>query len=178
VGTVNPNGQRYFIPAGTRRARGVEFTGAFQVTHDLRLTGGASYIDAIYLGFPDGAAVSSSPIPNSRAEKTPRWSYNVYARYDRREGYLKGFGAGMGLAWQGSRLGSNGARTFAAPDPLVLPAFCRVDTAVFYRLNRHVEFAMNVDNIFDEVIFVNASVGSAIEIAAPRTLTFRTSINF
>jgi outer membrane receptor protein involved in Fe transport len=84
----------------------------------------------------------------------------------------------MGLAWQGSRLGSNGGRTFAAPDPLVLPAFRRVDTAVFYRLNRHVEFAMNVDNIFDEVIFVNASVGSAIEIAAPRTLTFRTSINF
>ena len=91
---------------------------------------------------------------------------------------MKGFGAGFGLSWQGKRLGSNGARTFASPDPLVLPAFTRADAALFYRLNKFVNFALNVDNVFDEVIFVNASVGSAIEVAAPRTMTLRTSFNF
>jgi outer membrane receptor protein involved in Fe transport len=125
-----------------------------------------------------GAPLPNAPIPNSWAEKTPRWTYNFYTRYDRREGYLKGFGAGFGLNRQGKRLGSNGARTFAAPDPLVLPAFTRVDSALFYRLNKFVNFALNVENLFDEVIFVNASVGSSIEIAAPRTTTFRTTFNF
>ena len=76
---------------------------------------------------------------------------------------------------QVSLIGSNGARTTANPDPLVLPAFTRVDAALFYRLNRYVNFAMNVDNLFDELIFVNASVGSNIEVAAPRTATFRTT---
>lgn len=178
IGLLNPNRQRFYVAAGTRRARGAEMTGEFQVRQDLRVSAGASYTEAIYKGFPSTAAVSSSPIPNSWAEKTPRWSYNVYARYDRREGYLKGFGAGFGLAWQGARLGSNGARTFAAPDPLVLPAFTRVDSALFYRLNKHVDFALNVENLTDELIFVNASVGSSIEIAAPRTMTFRTTFNF
>ena len=175
---LNPNAQRYFIPAGTRRARGFEMTGDLQVRHDLRVTGGASYTAAIYKGFPAGATVSSSPIPNSWAEKTPHWSYNFYTRYDRREGYLKGFGAGLGLSWHGKRLGSNGARTFANPDPLVFPSFAKVDAALFYRLNKNISFGLNIDNLLDEVIFVNASVGSAIEIAAPRTLTLRTSFNF
>lgn len=177
-GVLNGNNLRYYIPAGTRRARGAEMTGEFQVRHDLRVSAGASYTDAIYKGFPSSAAQLSSPIPNSRAEKTPRWSYNVYSRYDRSEGRLKGFGAGLGLIWQGKRLGSNGARTFGAPDPLVLPSFARVDSALFYRLNRRVNFAFNVENLFDEKIFVNAAVASSIEIAAPRTMTFRTTFNF
>lgn len=179
----NPNGRRYFVPAGTRRSRGAEMTGDFQVRQDLRLSAGVSYTEAIYKGFPNnltrsGAPPSTSPVPNSWAEKTPRFSYNFYARYDRREGYLKGFGAGFGMNWQGKRLGSNGARTLASPDVLVLPAFTRLDSALFYRLNRYVNFSFNVENMLNETIFVNATVGSNIEIAAPRTIFLRTTFNF
>jgi len=183
VNVLNPRGNRFYVPAGTRRARGAEFTGEFQLRQDLRVSGGVSYLDAIYKGFPTGLTVSgqpptSSPLPNSQAEKSPRWSYNLYSRYDRAEGYLKGFGAGFGMIYQGKRIGSNGAQTFAAPDPLVLPSFVRVDTALFYRLNKFINFAVNVENLFDEVIFVNASVGSSIEVAATRMTTFRTTFNF
>ncbi len=178
IGVLNPNNNRFYIPSGTRRVRGAEFTGQFQVRHDLSVSAGVSYTSALYLGLPSGVAVSSSPIPNSWAEKTPRFAYNVYTRYDRREGFFKGFGAGLGLIWQGKRLGSNGARTFASPDPLVLPSFTRVDSALFYRVNRFLNFGLNVENVFDELIFVNASAGSAIEIAAPRTATFRTTFTF
>jgi outer membrane receptor protein involved in Fe transport len=175
---VNPNVQRYYIPAGTRRARGIEASGSFQIREDLHISGGAAYTAAIYKGFPNEASTVSSPIPDSWAEKTPRWSYNVYTRYARREGHLKGLGAAFGVVWQGKRLGSNGAKTFGSPDPLVLPSFTRVDTALFYRLNKYLDFGLNVDNLLDEVIFVNATVGSAIEIAAPRTLSLRTSFSF
>ncbi len=175
---LNVNNQRFYVPAGTRQARGAEATAEFQVRQDLRISAGASYLDAVYKGFPSTTTATNSPIPNSPAEKSPRWTYNVYSRYDRREGYLKGFGAGFGMFWQGKRLGSNGGRTFAAPDPLVLPSYSRVDSALFYRLNKLVNFAFNVENLFDELIYVNATVGSNIEIAAPRTLSFRTTFNF
>ena len=183
AGIVNPNNVRFYVPAGTRRSRGAEATGEFQVRQDLRISAGVSYLNAIYKGFPsnitaNGLPPQTSPIPNSPAEKSPRWTYNIYSRYDRREGYLKGFGAGFGMFWQGKRLGGNGARTFAAPDPLVLPSYTRVDSALFYRLNKLVNFAFNVENLFDRLIFVNGSVGSNIEIAAPRTMTFRTTLNF
>lgn len=180
---LNPRGNRFFVPAGTRRSRGAEMTGEFQLRQDLRVSAGIGYLDAIYKGFPvnvtaNGLPPQNSPIPNSQAEKSPRWTYNIYTRYDRREGYFKNFGAGFGIIWQGKRLGSNGARTFAAPDPLVLPSYTRVDSALFYRLNKFVNFAFNVENLFDQLIYVNASVGSSIEIAAPRQMTFRTTFNF
>jgi iron complex outermembrane receptor protein len=183
VGFLNPRGNRFYVPAGTRRARGAEVSGDFQIRQDLRISAGISYLDAIYKGFPTDLTASglpplTSPLPNSRAEKSPRWSYNAYTRYDRREGYLKGFGAGLGIIYQGERIGSNGAQTFAAPDPLLLPSFVRLDTAVFYRLSKFVNFALNVENLLDEVIFVNASVGSNIEVAAPRAMTVRTTFNF
>ena len=115
-------------------------------------------------------------------QKGGRWFADLFANFlplylGGAYTYL-GFGAGFGITYQGKRIGSNGARTFAAPDPLVLPAFVRVDTAAFYRLNRFVEFAFNVENLFDEVIFVNASVGSNIEVAAPRTMAARITLNF
>lgn len=175
---LNPNNMRFYVPAGTRHSRGAEATGEFQVRQDLHISLGVSYLDSIYKGFPLTTTATGSPIPNSPAEKSPRWTYNVYSRYDRREGFLKGFGAGFGMFRQGKRLGSNGGRTFAAPDPLVLPSYARVDSALFYRLNKLINFAFNVENLFDELIYVNATVGSNIEIAAPRTLTFRTTFNF
>ncbi|MBC7797193.1 MAG: TonB-dependent receptor [Pyrinomonadaceae bacterium] len=179
VGVVVPRtSNRFFTPAGTRSARGAEATGEFQVRSDLRVSAGVSYLDAIYKGFPSTTTALTSPIPNSIAEKSPRWTYNVYTRYDRREGYLKGLGASFGFAYQGTRLGSNGGRTFAAQDPLVLPAYTKFDTALFYNLNKNIEFAFNVDNLFNKLILINATLGSNIEIAAPRTVTFRTSYRF
>ena len=91
---------------------------------------------------------------------------------------MKGFGGGLDVIWQDERLGSNGARTRIAPDPLVLRAFTRVDAALFYRLNEKVDFSLNFENLFDALVFVNASVGSSIEIAAPRNVTFRMGYRF
>jgi iron complex outermembrane recepter protein len=177
-GVLNSNNLRYYIPAGTRRSRGLDLNGTFVIREDLSVKAGLAYTAAIYKGFPAGAPVGTAPIPNSWAEKTPHFSYSLYTRYDRREGYLKGFGAGVGIVWQGKRLGSNGARTFAASDVLVLPSFTKVDTALFYRLNRYINFGLNIDNLFDERIFVSGSVASALELAAPRTATLRTTFNF
>ncbi len=79
---LNSNNNRYYVPAGTRRSRGAEMTGEFQVRQDLRVSAGVSYLDAIYKGFPASLTVTglppqSSPIPNSPAEKSPRWTYNI-----------------------------------------------------------------------------------------------------
>lgn len=179
VGVLNTLGNRFYIASGTRRSRGAEISGAFQLRNDLSVTGGVTYTDAIYKGFPASAGkAASAPIPNSRAEKTPRWSSNIYTRYERSEGYLKGFGAGLGLSWQGSRIGSNGAQTFASPYPLILPSFTKTDAYASYRFNKFAEVAVNVDNAFNKLIFVNATVGSNIEVAAPRTVSLRTTFNF
>lgn len=175
---VNRNGNRYYVEAGTRRSRGVELSSDFQVRANWIVSGAVSYTDAIYTGGGPASAAATLAIPNLRAEKTPRWSWNATTRYERSEGRFAGFGGSVSLLWQDERLGSNGARTPAAPDPLQLPAFTRVDAALSYRFNQHWDGALNFDNLLDKKIFVNASVGSAIEIAAPRSATMRISYRF
>lgn len=175
---LNPNGNRYFVEAGSRRARGIELSTEFQPVRDLRVTAAVSYLDAIYTGDGPASAAPTNAIPGSRAEKSPKWSYSVWSRYDRTEGKFQGFGAGLGLIWQDERLGGNGARTPTAPDPLLLPAFTRLDAALFYRWNEHIDFALNFENLTDRVIFVSGTVGSGLEIAPPRTVSFRMGYRF
>jgi outer membrane receptor protein involved in Fe transport len=86
---------------------------------------------------------------------------------------LAGFRSNAGIVWQGQRLGSNGARTPAAPDPLMLPSFARLDAAASYRFANRLELALNLVNALDSLIFVGGTVGSNLEIASPRALTAR-----
>lgn len=178
VNDLNPNGNRYYVESGTRRAKGAELTANYRLMKDWFVTGAAAYTSAWYTGEGPASAASTLPLPGSPAEKTPRWSWNARTHYQRSEGRLAGLGGSFALLWQDARLGSNGPRTLAAPDPLIMPAYTRIDAALFYRFNRHLDLALNVENLFDRVIFVNASVGSAMEIAPPRTATLRLSYQF
>lgn len=173
---LNPNGNRYYVAAGTRRSRGAELTLEATPLALLQVTASLTYLDAIYTG--EGPASATLAIPGSRAEKSPRWAWNLWTRYARREGRLAGVSGAVGVVYQGERLGANGARTSAAPDPLDLPAFTRVDASLGYRIGRRTEIGLHAENLFDRLIFVNASVGSSIEVAAPRQLSLRASYRF
>jgi iron complex outermembrane receptor protein len=178
VNDVNVNGVRYYVEAGTRRGKGAELTTDFRLRRDLFISAAVSYTDAIYTGNGPASAASTLAIPGSKAEKTPKWAWNSRLHWERSEGRLAGFGASLAILWQDERLGSNGARTLAAPDPLLLPAYTRVDTSLFYRFNRHTDLALNMENLADRKIFVNATTGSSMEMAAPRTATIRWSYRF
>jgi iron complex outermembrane recepter protein len=178
AGDFNPNGLRYYVAAGTRRSRGADFSADFRPLSSWAVSGAATYLDAVYTGEAPPSARATAALPGSRAEKSPRWAFNLWNRYERGEGTLKGFGAGLGLVRQAARWGGNGARTPSAPDPLLLPAFTRVDAALFYRLGAHTDFSLNFENLFDELIFVSGGVGSSIEVAAPRNVTFRMGYRF
>ena len=82
------------------------------------------------------------------------------------------------MLWQDVRLGSNGPRTPSAPDPLLLPAFTRVDLGIQYRAGRHVDLSLNVENLLDELIFVSGTVGSSLELASPRAHLAAPGVSF
>lgn len=173
---LNPNGSRYYVAAGTRRSRGAELTLEATPLSLLQVTASLTYLDAIYTG--DGPPSASLAIPGSRAEKSPRWAWNLWTRYARHEGRLAGLSGAVGVVYQGARLGANGPRTSAAPDPLELPAFTRVDLSLGQRVGRRTEVGVHVENLLDRLIFVNATVGSSIEVAAPRRVSVRVGYRF
>jgi outer membrane receptor protein involved in Fe transport len=156
----------------------VELSGDYRLLRDVMMSAAVSYTDAVYTGTGPASAAATLAIPGSKAEKTPKWAWNSRVSYERSEGRLAGFGGSFILLWQDQRLGSNGARTFAAPDPLMLPSYTRADASLFYRFNRHIEAAFYLENLTDRRIFLNATTGSSIEMAPPRTGTVRLSYRF
>lgn len=173
---LNPRGNRYASEGGTRHARGAELTAELRPAGGWAFEANAAYLDATYAG--DGPRSVALPLPGSRAEKSPRWSFGARARYDVTAGPLRGAGAWLAWQHQGTRYGSNGARTTAAPDPLLLPAFTRLDLGLSYPVTSHLDVGLRVENLLDEVIFVNGSVGSSLELAAPRNVALRLGWNF
>lgn len=178
INDFNVNGIRYYVPAGTRRGHGFEATVETRLLHDLFLQGGAAWIEAYYTGTGPASAASTLAIPGSRAEKTPRWSWNSQLLYERTEGRLAGWSASLAMAYQGARFGSNGARTFSAPDPLLLPPYTRYDASLGYRFNRHWDWRLTVENLTDRRIWINATTGAPMEQAPPRTAVMRISYRF
>jgi iron complex outermembrane receptor protein len=170
VDMLNSKGNRYHLQLDGegRRGTGLEFSGEIEPLRNLRLSAGGAYIDVINRS-------STDPIADgTRGDKVPEWSCNAYSRYDIGSGALRGLGASLGFIYQGERLSA--LRTTAAPDPLVMPWFTRVDLGVYYRVNNSLDFALNVENLAnDERIVYGGSTGSAIEIGSPRRATFRTS---
>ncbi len=81
-------------------------------------------------------------IPGSRAEKTPRWSWNSRILYERSEGRLAGWSASLALLNQGRRFGSMAPRTFQRPRPAAAAPYTRLDASLGYRLNRHWDWAL------------------------------------
>jgi iron complex outermembrane receptor protein len=178
INDFNVDGVRYYMAAGTRRGRGVESSFETRLLHDVFVQAGAAWIEAWYTGAGPASAAATLAIPGSRAEKTPRWSWNSRILYERTEGRLAGWSASLALLNQGGRFGSNGARTFSAPDPLWLPGYTRVDASLAYRLNRHWDWALTVENLADRRIWINATTGAAMEQMPPRSATLRVSYRF
>lgn len=167
-GPVNGNGQPYYIQQGGQSARGVELSSEVRLLDNWRVIGTFAYIDASY-----ESATFAEPVA-----KTPEFSWSLFTRFDITSGPLKNLGASLGVVWQDQRLSGNGARTAASPDPLMLPSFYRVDAGLFYRINKNMDVALNVQNLLDEKIFVDGTTGANLQITAPRTISLRVGYRF
>jgi len=166
---LNPNGNQYFTqPGAGRRTRGAELSGELRPLAGWRVYLTASYLDSHYYG--------AGTLRGSRTEKTPPLAFSAYSRYDIARGPFTGFGIGLGAIWQNERLSA--AQTPGAPDPLMLPAYTRIDAGLFYRTGSHWDFAINCENLFNRLYFVTGSTGTSLEIGAPRSLSFRAGYHF
>ena len=68
---------------------------------------------------------------------------------------------------------------FAANDNLVtLPAWTRVDAAVFYQVRPAVRLQLNIENLLDEAYFPNSNSNTNITPGSPRAVRFALTTRF
>lgn len=169
AGVTNINGNRYYTLIPGQEAHGLELSGRYLVTKAWSLESSAAWIRGSY----DDTSLGDT------LAKTPEYSFNVTSRWDHGTVFGKGrLSSSVGLTWQEERLSGNGSRTPTEPDPIVLPAFTRVDLGIEYVVDEKLKVALHVRNLLDRRIFVDGTTGANLQLEAPRTITLRATYSY
>ena len=144
---------------GATRTRGVELALTGRILPHWQASGGYTFQDAHLKG---DAFV--------RLSQVPRHQFALWNRYD----LTSRFGLGLGVVHQSSQFAA--IRTLATTTRL--PAFTRVDAALFARLGDRVDLQLNVENLLDTTYFSDAHNIDNITPGAPRNARLTMRVKF
>lgn len=138
--TTDPSNTAFSQAAGEWRSRGIELEGNIAISDSLDLLVNGTYGDVEITSSEDGDEGNSPAL-------TPEKSASTWLNYTFRDGTLKGLTLGGGVRYVGPSYSSN-ANTYENNDYTVL------DLAARY-VNGPWTYALNVNNVFDTVEWIN-----------------------
>lgn len=137
----------------TSRIRGFEAALQGQVTDWWFLTTGYSYLD--------GEQQSRTGPTGRRVRELPEHKFAIWNNFQATEQ----LGFGVGLTAQDESFADNG-------NTAALPAYARVDMAVFYTVSDNLRLQVNVENVLDELYFPTAHSADELTVGAPLNARF------
>ncbi len=143
------------VLTGASRNKGVELGLGGRITKAWQISAGFAWQDAQIR-----SGTTAAPA-GRRLAQVPHTQFSLWNRYD----FTKNFGAGVGIIHQSSSYAtiSNAVR---------LPAWTRVDAALFAKLGHGFEAQVNIENLFDTTYFSNADNDNNITPGTPRLARF------
>ncbi|WP_205690341.1 TonB-dependent receptor [Comamonas serinivorans] len=151
---------------GKKSVKGFEVGVAGNVTRQVQLFGGYTYLDAKLKnqGFSSGvpSADNGNVFPN-----TAKHSANLWANYQP----IAGLSLGLGATYVGKQYGNTANTKW-------IPSYVRWDAMVSYALNKNVTLQLNVQNLTDKLYFTKAYASHYAAIAPARTATLTANFKF
>ena len=146
--TPDPLNPLQSINIGMTRTQGVELAATGKITSSWQVHGGYSYQDATLAGND-----------SVRLAQVPKHQASLWNRYD----FSDAFAAGVGIIHQSSQFAA--IRTTASTTKL--PAFTRVDAALYYDVSDALQLQLNVENLLDTTYYSDAHNNNNISTGAP-----------
>ncbi len=146
--TPDPSDPVASINVGTTRTQGVELSVTGNITSSWQVHGGYSYQDAVLVGND-----------SVRLGQVPRHQASLWNRYDLSDQ----FAAGLGIIHQSSQFAA--IRTVS--NTTKLPAFTRLDAALYYDLSDALQLQLNIENLLNTDYFSDAHNNNNISTGAP-----------
>ncbi len=147
----HPTDPNIVLQTGSQRTNGFEFNLDGSLSRKWSVTGGYAFQDAFI-----SSTTTAAPEGRTIAQ-VPRHSFTLWNKYQ----ILKRLSGGVGLIRRSD--------VFASLDnTVVLPAYTRVDAAVFYSFNEHWRLQANIENVLDTRYYQNADNNTNISPGSPR----------
>lgn len=157
--TPNPGNPLQTINVGETRTRGAELALTGRVMPGWQVSAGYTYQDAKLRGND-----------SVRLSQVPEHQFALWNRYDATEA----LGVGLGVIHQSSQF----AAIRTSPSVTLVPAFTRVDAALFYTVSERLELQLNVENLLDEDYFSDAHNVNNITPGAPLNARLTARVKF
>lgn len=158
---TDPTDPTRIVLTGAQRSRGIELGLERSITSRWLVSAGYS-LQKAEISKTTTAAPAGREVP-----LVPRHSISLWNRYD----LTKQFGVGVGLIAR--------SKTYATISNAVkLPAYARVDGALFYTLPRGVKAQINFENLLGAHYFPTANADNNIAPGAPRTIKATVGYSF
>ena len=137
-----------------QRTRGLEFEANGRLARWWQVTGGYAYQQGEIT-----RSLSATAQAGARLAQLPPHTFSLWNKWD----FSARVGAGLGLIRR--------ADMFAATDnTVVLPAFSRVDGALYLALTRQVRVQANIENVLNRRYFASANGNNNITPGSPRAV--------
>lgn len=157
--TPNPANVAETIVAGATRTKGVELALTGRILPGWQTSAAYTYQDATLKG--NGAV---------RLAQVPEHQVAVWNRYD----FNPMVGAGLGVIHQSSQF----AAIRTAANTTRLPAFTRVDAALYLKPSDRLELQLNVENLLNETYFADAHNNNNFSTGAPINARLTAKVKF
>jgi len=170
VRVADPANPGLFVKTGQLRSTGFELGLQGEVAPRWQVYGGYSNLNARALTpFSSGTNAASAPVPaGTKLGLVPQHTLSLWNRLE----LAAGWGAGLGVIYQSASYAT-------ISNAVTLPAFTRVDGALFYAFeDRRTRLALNVENLSDRKYFPTADNDNNLSPGAPRTLRLTVSSAF
>jgi catecholate siderophore receptor len=152
---------RSMLIAG-QRAKGLELSAAGNVTTSWSLIGAYAFQNGVIT-----RTLSSTAQEGARLGQMPAYTFSLWNKYR----VSARWAAGAGVV-------RNASMFTSTDNTVVLPAFTRLDAALFVTVTRQLRAQINVENLFDEHYFSSANGNNNIAPGAPRALRFSLTTRF
>lgn len=157
--TPDPTNPALTIVAGETRTRGAELALTGRLLPGWQVSAGYTYQDAKLRGND-----------SVRLANVPEHQLALWNRYD----VTPTLGFGLGVVHQSSQF----AAIRTSPTTTRLPAFTRVDAALFYDVSENLELQLNVENALNETYFSDAHNNNNITPGAPLNARLTARVKF
>ena len=146
---------------GTERNKGLEIDVMGRILPNWLVNAGYAYNDS---------KITDQKRGTYRKDNAPKHTFNLWTRFDVKEGFFKNLGVGAGLNYSAEKI------SWQEPD-LVLPDYTIIDAAVYYKI-KDMQLSFNINNIFNKTYWLGAFNYPRLFPGTPRNVMFTVRYTF
>ncbi|HSG35209.1 MAG TPA: TonB-dependent siderophore receptor [Sphingomonadaceae bacterium] len=157
----DPDNPGFVVLTGKSRVKGFELSIAGAVLPNLNISAGYTYLDGKFT-----TDTSAAPA-GRRLQQLPEHQVSLWGRYD----FSETIGIGLGVVHQSDQFASNS-------NTVVLPAYTRVDAAIYFDLIENLALQVNLENLLDEDYYPSAHGNNNIQPGDPFSASLGARLKF